>query len=79
MEFADSEIREETIKEFQKSQAVRVVDVFVIAPICIYAGAKYYNAMPKWLSLSLISIGVATAIYNGRNFLINHNTEKGLI
>ena len=78
MEFTDSEIRDETVKEFQKSQAVRVVDVFVIAPICIYAGVKYYNTMPKWLSLSLITIGVATAVYNGRNFMINHSKDNNV-
>lgn len=78
MEFADSETRQETVNEFQKSQAVRLVDVFVIAPICVYAGVKYYNTMPKWLSISLISIGVATAVYNGRNYLINHTNDKGV-
>lgn len=74
MQFTDSETREETINEFQKSQAVRLVDVFVIAPICVYAGVKYYNTMPKWLSISLITIGVATAVYNGKNYLVNRKT-----
>jgi len=37
---------------------------------------KLLNTMPKWLSLSLIGIGVATAVYNGKNFLINHNNDK---
>ena len=72
----ESEIRTETVEEFQKSQTVRLIDVFVIAPICVYAGVKYFNTMPKWLSLSLIGIGVATAVYNGKNFLINHNNDK---
>lgn len=72
----DSEIRTETVEEFQKSQAVRLIDVVVIAPICVYAGVKYFKVMPKWLSLSLITIGVATAVYNGRNFLINKNNEN---
>lgn len=76
MQFTDSETREETIKEFQKSQAVRLVDVFVIAPICVYAGVKYYSTMPKWLSISLIAIGVATAAYNGKNYLVNRKTQS---
>lgn len=71
MEFKDSEIRKETKTEYQKSQAVRLVDVVVIAPICVYAGIKYYKVMPKWLSISLITIGVATAVYNGKNYLTN--------
>ena len=49
-------------------QLIRVIDVVVIAPVCVYAGVKYYNLMPKWLSISLITIGVATAVYNGMNF-----------
>ena len=74
--FKDGETRQETIGEFQKSQAVRLVDVVVIAPICVYAGVKYYNVMPKWLSISLITIGVATAVYNGKNFYINYKESK---
>ncbi len=72
----ESEIRTETVEEFQKSQSVRLIDVFVIAPICVYAGVKYFKVMPKWLSLSLISIGVATAVYNGKNYLINKNNQN---
>lgn len=79
MELNDSEIRNETVEEFQKSQAVRLVDVFVIAPIIVYAGVKYFKVMPKFLSLSLITIGVATAVYNGRNFLINNKNNNNLI
>lgn len=76
----DNETRIETVEEFQKSQVIRLVDVFVIAPICVYAGVKYYNTMPKWLSLSLIGIGLATAVYNGRNYSINKkNNDNNLI
>jgi hypothetical protein len=71
----DSEIRNETVAEFQKSQSVRLVDVFVIAPICVYAGIRYMDIMPKWLGISLVTIGVATAVYNGRNFMINKNNN----
>jgi len=74
--FKDNEVREETISEFQKSQAVRLVDVVVIAPICVYAGVKYYSVMPKWLSISLITIGVATAVYNGKNFYVNYKNSQ---
>ena len=79
MELNDSETRNETVEEFQKSQAVRLVDVFVIAPIIVYAGVRYFKVMPKFLSLSLITIGVATAVYNGRNFLINNKNNNNLI
>jgi hypothetical protein len=76
MELKDSEIRNETIEEFQKSQSVRLIDVFIISPILVYAGVKYFKVMPKFLSISLITIGVATTVYNGRNFLINKNNNN---
>lgn len=70
----ENEIAETKVSELQKSQTVRLIDVFVIAPICVYAGVKYYKIMPTWLSASLITIGVATFVYNGKNYLENKNT-----
>ena len=62
---------ENSIVEVQKSQNIRLVDVFVIAPICVYAGTQ--KSLPTWLRYSLIGIGVATAYYNGKNYLENKN------
>jgi hypothetical protein len=56
-------------EEYQKSQTIRLIDVFVIAPICIYAGTQ--KSLPIWLRYSLIGIGAATAYYNGKNYLVN--------
>lgn len=70
----ENEIIETSITELQKSQSVRLIDVFIIAPICIYAGLKYNKALPTWLSLSLITIGAATFFYNGKNYLENKRT-----
>lgn len=64
-----AEKRIETIEEYQKSQKIRLIDVFVIAPICIYAGTR--KELPTWLRVSLIVIGVATAHYNAKNYMIN--------
>lgn len=69
-----AETRQETIQEYQKSQNIRLIDVFVIAPVCVYAGTK--KELPMWLRLSLIGIGVATFYYNGRNYLINKKNNK---
>lgn len=69
-DFGISEIRTQTINEFQKSQAIRIVDVFVIAPICVYAGLKA-KGIPKIINFSLVFIGLATFYYNGKNYLIN--------
>lgn len=63
-------------KQTSKTQGIRLLDVFVISPICFYAGLKYYDKMPKLLALSLITIGVSTAVFNGRNFLINAEKNK---
>jgi hypothetical protein len=65
-----NEIRTETVEEFQKSQAIRIIDVFVIAPICVYAGLKG-KTLPKLIQYSLIIIGVSTFFYNGKNYLKN--------
>ena len=62
-----------TIKELSKSQNIRLIDVFVIAPICVYAGT--YKTLPEWLRISLITIGLTTAYYNGKNYLINKENE----
>jgi hypothetical protein len=67
-----NEIRTETVEEFQKSQAIRIIDIFVIAPICVYAGLKG-KTLPKFIQLSLIIIGVSTFYYNGKNYLKNKN------
>jgi hypothetical protein len=69
-DFGISEIRTQTVNEFQKSQAIRIVDVFVIAPICVYAGLKA-KGIPKIINFSLVFIGLATFYYNGKNYLIN--------
>ena len=57
--------------EFQKSQEVRLIDLFVIAPFLIYVGVKYKKNLPKIVSAGLIITGLATAIYNGNNYLKN--------
>jgi hypothetical protein len=75
MEELIAETREETIQEYQKSQYIRLVDVFVIAPICVYAGIKA-NQLPYWIRTSLVVIGVATFYYNGKNYLINEAKNK---
>jgi len=68
-----AETRTETVKEYQKSQTIRLIDVFVIAPIIIYAGTQ--KSLPKWLQYSLIGIGVATLYYNGKNYLVNQKNN----
>ena len=63
------------MKEYQKSQDIRLLDVFVIGPVILYAGVQYKDKLLQWLSVSLIAIGVSTIVYNGRNYLLNKQTN----
>jgi hypothetical protein len=66
---------QETVTEVSKSQNVRLADVFILAPIMIYVGT--FKALPMWLRVSMIGMGVATAVYNGKNFIENRsNLQK---
>lgn len=68
-----AEYRNETITEYQKGQIVRLFDVFVIAPVTIYAGIKG-NFHPL-IKILLIAIGIGTVYYNAKNFLINYKRD----
>lgn len=52
-----------------KSQSVRLLDVFVIGPVLIYAGT--FKTLPKYLRIFLFVVGVLTIVYNGNNYLKN--------
>lgn len=73
-----AEKRTQTIEEYQKSQNIRIIDVVFIAPVCVYAGIKA-KELPNWIRVSLVAIGVATFYYNGKNYLINKNSEKQML
>ncbi len=69
-----TEIGTVTTSELRKSQNVRLIDVFAIAPLLIYAGTrKELNQLLRW---SLIGVGIATAYYNGKNYLANAKTTS---
>jgi hypothetical protein len=70
-----AEKKVETIEEYQKSQNIRLIDVFFIAPVCVYAGLKA-KELPNWVRASLVLIGLSTFYYNGKNYLINKSKEK---
>ena len=56
-------------EEIKKSQFVRLLDVFVIGPGCIYLGvSKNLNSLE---TAFLILVGTGTIIYNGKNYLEN--------
>jgi hypothetical protein len=59
-----------------KSQAVRLVDVFVLGPFMAWFGWRA-EAMPAWARVALVASGVATVAYNGRNYLLERGAGGG--
>ena len=49
-----------------KGQTVRLIDVFFIAPYLVYVANKTKNKNDK---LILATLGIATLLYNGYNYL----------
>ncbi len=50
-------------------QTIRLLDVFFVAPVLIYAGLQ--EKLPKPLRATLIMLGIATFVYNGHHYLKN--------
>jgi len=48
-------------------QKVRLLDVFVIAPVLMYASTK--KQLSDSMRLTILGIGVATLIYNAHNYI----------
>lgn len=58
-----------------KAQEIRLLDVFAIGPLMIYAGHKSQDLSPL-IKNSLMLTGVATILYNGHNYLKVRKEEK---
>lgn len=52
-----------------KTQAIRLIDIFFIAPLLVYVALKY--RVPEPAKTMLLVTGFLTAIYNGGNYLEN--------
>jgi hypothetical protein len=61
------------MNEFQKSQTVRVFDVLVLGPFMVYAASRL--RMGKGARAFLAFAGVATVLYNARNYLLNRSVQ----
>lgn len=68
-----ADVSPSTTAEYQKSQKVRLLDVFVLGPIMIYAGTR--TSLPVWLRVSLMAMGVGTIYYNAKNYRINKKAQ----
>lgn len=51
-----------------KAQGVRLVDVALLGPFMVWAGARAVE-LPPWARVTLVLAGGATIAYNARNFL----------
>ena len=63
------------VNEHEKTQLIRLADVFAIGPLMIYAGVKA-EELPKSVRAALIATGIATVGYNGQNYLDNERDEQ---
>jgi hypothetical protein len=57
-----------------KSQQVRLIDIFLIAPFLVYIGYKAKGINKTERSL-LYVLGISTLIYNANNYLKNNNDQ----
>jgi hypothetical protein len=58
-----------------KTQIIRLIDVFFIAPFMIYFGLKAEN-IPELNKDLMVGLGVLTALYNGNNYLKNREVKN---
>jgi len=61
------------IEEVQKSQIIRLADVFLIAPFLFYVSSK--KSINRFDRNMLFGLAVATLVYNGINYIENKNDE----
>lgn len=54
--------------EKEKSQRIRLVDMFLLGPFMIWFGIQA-QAVPDLAKGVMVISGIATVIYNGRNYL----------
>jgi len=63
--------------QVQKTQLVRLADVFAIGPLMIYAAVKA-EELPMWVRVALGLSGAGTIVYNGVNYLEQQERLEGV-
>lgn len=58
-----------------KSQEVRLLDVFLLGPFMFLAGARS-SSLPPWMRVGLVGGGVATVGYNLANYLKKREVQR---
>ena len=59
----------------EKSQSVRLLDVFLLGPFMIAAGVAA-GKLPTWMRIGLVAGGVGTFAYNLNNYLGNRPSPE---
>lgn len=57
----------------KKSQAIRLIDIFVYGPLLVYIGSKQENI---YYSIVLYFFGMTTITYNLRNYISVRKNHK---
>lgn len=60
------------MKVFDKSQYIRLLDVFVLGPFMIWYALQSRGAMPDVAVAIMFLSGILTIVYNGANYLGNY-------
>lgn len=68
---------EQQLVGLHKSQTVRLLDIFVIAPVLLGA-AIWKGPMPPWLRVGVGVIAVGTFTYNLKNYAANVDLEQDI-
>lgn len=55
-------------------QHIRLLDVFVVAPFLIYVGTR--KELTPMVRMGVVALGVATFLYNGKNYLDGIQDKK---
>ena len=58
------------IKEIEKSQDIRLIDMFILGPFMVWYAFKS-KEMNQFARLSLGVAGMLTILYNGSNYFLN--------
>ena len=56
-----------------KTQGVRLADVWMIGPLMLWGGVQLADRHP-YRGYALAGLGIATVIYNLRNYYIQHRS-----
>jgi hypothetical protein len=58
-----------TYSPFLSVQQIRLVDVFLVSPFCLYVASQKSLSNP--IRVGLLFLGFSTLLYNGNNYLKN--------